>query len=99
MGFEYIDHFIVNEKDNAQNISTFDELSLNIKKCHLCDLSKSRKQSMTGIGNTNAELMIIDYSISQAQDSTNDYFSGRSGETLKQMIENMPLQLMYMKRF
>jgi len=44
---------------------------------------------MSGYGNPNAELMIIDYDISQTQDSTNSYYSGRSGETLKNMIENV----------
>jgi len=44
---------------------------------------------MAGFGNPNAELMIIDYDISQTQDTTNNYYSGRSGETLKKMIENV----------
>jgi len=44
---------------------------------------------MSGYGNQNADLMIIDYDISQTQDATNSYYSGRSGETLKKMIENV----------
>ena len=89
IGFNYIDHFSINEKKSYEKPNSLEELSQNISTCHLCDLSKSRTQSMSGYGNPNAELMIIDYDISQTQDSTNSYYSGRSGETLKNMIENV----------
>ncbi len=93
IGFEYIDPFSVNTtKNDIQNYSTPNsliELNKNIANCYLCDLSKSRSQSMSGYGNPNADLMIIDYSVSQAQDSTKNYFTGRSGEILKNMIENV----------
>ncbi len=89
IGFNYIDHFSINEKKNYEKPNSLEELSQNISTCHLCDLSKSRTQSMPGYGTPNAELMIIDYDISQTQDSTNSYYSGRSGETLKNMIENV----------
>jgi len=92
IGFNYIDHFNVNEKKSYEEASSFNELQENIKSCHLCDLSKSRKQSMPGFGNVNANLMVVDYTVSQAQDSANSYYSGRSGEMLKSMIENV-LQL------
>ena len=89
IGFNYIDHFNINEKTNYEEASSLEELSNNIKNCHLCDLSKSRRQSMSGFGNTNAKLVIIDYLVSQAQDSANSYYAGRSGEILKNMIENV----------
>ena len=89
IGFEYIDHFNINEKSNYAQPSSLEELSHNVKNCHLCDLSKSRTQSMNGYGNANANLVIIDYLVSQAQDSANSYYVGRSGETLKNMIENV----------
>ena len=89
IGFNYIDHFSINEKKSYDKPNSLDELAKNISTCFLCDLSKSRRQSMIGYGNSNADLMIIDYDVSQAQDSTNTYYSGRSGETLKNMIENV----------
>ena len=89
MGFEYTDPFSVNEKISYEKPNSLNELSQNIFTCHLCDLSKSRTQSMSGYGNPNADLMIIDYDISQTQDASNSYYSGRSGETLKNMIENV----------
>jgi DNA polymerase len=89
MGFEYIDPFSVNDTQSYEKPSSLNELKQNIATCHLCDLSKSRTQSMSGKGSFNAELMIIDYNVSQAQDSSNACYAGRSGETLKSMIENV----------
>jgi len=88
-GFEYIDHFEINQKQIDEKPNSLTQLSHNITSCHLCDLSKSRTQSMSGFGNENADLFIIDYIVSQAQDNTNSYYSARSGDTLKKMIENV----------
>jgi DNA polymerase len=44
---------------------------------------------MSGFGNKNADVMIIDYSVSLSEDNTNSYYSGRSGEILTNMIENV----------
>jgi DNA polymerase len=89
IGFQYIDHFNLNTKIEYETPNNISELSATISSCHLCDLSKSRKQSMVGYGSFNADLLIIDYSVSQTQDSTNSYYTGRSGEILKNMIENV----------
>jgi len=89
IGFEYIEHFTINDKTNYEMPTTLAALSQNISSCHLCDLSKSRTQSMSGYGNQNAKLVIIDFSVSQAQDRSNTYYVGRSGETLKNMIERV----------
>jgi len=89
LGFEYVDPFSINETNDFSQAKTLDELAFTIEKCHLCDLNKSRRQSMSGFGNPNAEIMIIDYSVSQTQDSSNSYYSGRSGEVLTNMIENV----------
>ncbi|MFT7860075.1 MAG: uracil-DNA glycosylase [Sulfurimonas sp.] len=89
LGFEYIDHFEMNEKKNYETPLNLEELVSNIHSCYLCDLSKSRRQSMSGHGDQQASLFIVDYVVSEAQDSTNNYFAGRSGETLQKMIENV----------
>jgi DNA polymerase len=89
MGFKYSDPFSVNEKSKIETPKSLDELSQNISTCHLCDLSKSRSQSMSGFGSPNANLMIIDFCVSLSEDSTNSYYAGRSGETLKKMITNV----------
>jgi len=89
LGFKYIDPFNTNDKKHYDKPNSLDELKQNISTCHLCDLSKSRTQSMSGVGSCNASLMVIDYNVSQAQDTSNAYYAGRSGETLKNMFENV----------
>ena len=89
LGFEYSDPFSFNKKNSNEKPYSIKELAKNISTCHLCDLSKSRSQSMSGFGNPNADLIIIDYSVSLNEDSTNSYYSGRSGEILTNMIENV----------
>ena len=89
LGFTYSDPFSVNEKSPDEVPSNLEELSKNISTCHLCDLSKSRKQSMGGFGNENADLMIIDFNVSLSDDSQNAYYSGRSGESLRNMVEKV----------
>ncbi len=89
IGFDYIDPFNINETTSFSSPNNIEDLNQDISTCHLCDLSKSRTQSMFGYGNTNADLMIIDYSVSDSDDKKNSYYSGRSGETLRKMIENV----------
>jgi len=89
LGFSYSDPFSVNKKNNHEKAKNLDELEQDISSCHLCDLSKSRTQSMLGFGNKNADLMFIDFSVSLSDDNTNSYYSGRSGDTLKNMIEKV----------
>jgi len=89
LGFEYTDPFSINETSSYEKPNDIKQLAQNISTCHLCDLSKSRSQPMVGVGNTTADLMIIDFSVSANEDSQNSYYCGRSGETLKNMVENV----------
>ncbi len=89
LGFEYTDPFFINEKSTFDKPKNLEQLAQNISTCHLCDLSKSRSQSMSGFGNPDAQLMIIDYSVSTNEDSANDYYIGRSGEILTNMVNNV----------
>ncbi len=89
IGFKYIEQFSINENTQIEKPINIEELNKNISSCHLCDLSKSRNQSMCGFGNLNADLMIIDFSVSSNDDSLNNYYTGRSGEMLKDMIQKV----------
>ena len=89
IGFEYSDTFSINETNLHIASSSMDELKQNILSCHLCDLSKSRTQSMVGVGNENADLMIIDFCVSVSDDIKNSYYTGRSGDILKSMCQNV----------
>lgn len=89
LGFEYTDAFSINRKNSYEKPKNLMELEKNISTCHLCDLSKSRTQSMSGYGNKQADLMIVDFSVSSCEDTQNNYYCGRAGETLTKMIENV----------
>ncbi len=88
-GFEYINPFDINEKNIYDKPKNMEELSKNISSCHLCDLSKSRTQSMCGYGSENAKLMIIDFCVSSNDDLNNSYYNGISGKSLINMIEKV----------
>lgn len=90
LGFIYSDPFVTNRPTAAQELpDDLFELQDIISQCHLCDLSKSRQQSMSGLGNPNADLMIIDAYVSVTEDASNSYYVGKSGESLVKMIENV----------
>ncbi|NOQ32154.1 MAG: uracil-DNA glycosylase [Helicobacteraceae bacterium] len=88
-GFEYIDPIVINKANINLSFENMLELSTAVSKCHLCDLSKSRSQSMSGEGNIYADVMIVDASVSDIQNDRNSYFVGKSGEILEKMVENV----------
>ena len=90
LGFTYSDPFVTNKPTVMQELpKDLMQLQEIISNCYLCDLSKSRQQSMAGIGNINAKLMIVDAYVSASDDATNSYYTGKSGESLIKMIENV----------
>jgi DNA polymerase len=92
VGFEYIDPIVINHKNDGDLPDDMGMLNTLIDMCHLCDLSKSRHQSLGGYGDISAKLMVIDAFVSMADDEGGSYFLGRSGQSLKMMVENV-LQL------
>ena len=90
LGFSYSDPFVTNISTASQQLpDDLAQLQTIIGECHLCDLSKSRRQSMGGTGNPNADLLIVDAYVSVSEDAANSYYAGRSGESLVKMIENV----------
>ncbi len=89
IGFSYTDPFNINEETLDETPTNLEQLYRSIATCHLCDLSKSRSQSMNGYGNPDADLMVVDFSVSSNEDSQNSYYCGRSGEMLQNMIERV----------
>lgn len=92
LGFSYMDP--VSANSNIQEVdlrlpSDLATLHAQMQSCHLCDLSKHRQRVLSGFGNHNANVMIIDGSPSMVEDESADSFSGRSGSSLQKMIENV----------
>ncbi len=69
--------------------NTLEALKKQAAQCHLCSLSKSRQKVVFGEGNPNADIMFIGDTPSSSDDSTGKVFTGRSGELLTKMIENV----------
>jgi DNA polymerase len=69
--------------------NTLDSLEKQAKECHLCALSKSREKVVFGEGNPHAKLMFVGDIPNVSDDSSGKIFTGRSGEMLTKMIENV----------
>lgn len=69
--------------------NTFEALKKQAMACHLCELSKRRQKVVFGEGNVHADLMIVGDSPSNSDDSSGKIFTGRTGDTLTKMIENV----------
>lgn len=90
LGYKYVDPINPNVSSVATILpSSLSQLNQTITQCHLCDLSKSRRQSMTGYGSTDATLIFVDAFVSAAEDESNAYYTGRSGSMLRDMIEKV----------
>lgn len=57
--------------------------------CHLCTLSKSRQKVVFGEGSSDAKVMFIGDTPSANDDASGRIFTGRTGELLTKMIENV----------
>lgn len=90
MGVEYFKEYKpLSQKENYALPQNLDELKNAVSKCHLCSLAKSRKNVVFGAGNLNADLMFIGDNPGVSEDEAGEIFTGRSGELLTKMIENV----------
>jgi len=90
LGFDYCDPLIVNAGSVTGELpDDLGALREIIRNCHLCDLGKIRRQSLSGFGTAGARIMFIDAYVSLAEDESGAYFSGRSGSSLAAMITNV----------
>jgi len=90
-GAAYIDPLTINIRNDQSLPSAMEPLCRLIASCHLCDLSKSRSRAIAGFGNPDADVMIVDAYVSLAEDESGTPYAGRSGATLKKMVENVLL--------
>src|SRR5262245_14366700 len=56
------------------------ELSKTVSVCTRCELHKSRKQTVFGVGNPNAKLMFIGEAPGADEDAKGEPFVGRAGQ-------------------
>jgi uracil-DNA glycosylase len=65
----------------------WDELQAAVKHCTACGLDKTRTQTVFGVGNRNANLMIIGEAPGFNEDKQGEPFVGRAGQLLTAMLQ------------
>ena len=92
MGFEFFQEYRPLSLSKQPTLSNnLEELKSSVAGCHLCSLAKSRKNVIFGAGNLHAKVMFIGDSPGVSEDETGTLFTGKSGELLAKMIENVLL--------
>ncbi len=90
LGYKYTSATPYQEKEPDFMLpNTLESLHKQALECHLCELSKSREKVVFGEGSINANLMFVGDTPSNSDDSSGKVFTGRSGELLTKMIENV----------
>jgi DNA polymerase len=90
LGYRYTS--VTPYKENEPSFSlpnSLESLKQQAKECHLCTLSKTREKVIFADGDPNANIMFIGDYPNSSDESTGEIFTGRSGEMLTKMIENV----------
>jgi len=67
-------------------------LEARVSDCRLCDLHGSRTQTVFGVGNRNADWLIIGEAPGHDEDQQGEPFVGRAGQLLNAMLQAVGLQ-------
>jgi len=79
------------DKPNLSLPNTLENLKKQALECHLCILSKNREKVVFGEGNSHAKIMVVGDTPNSIDDNYGKIFTGRTGELLTKMIENVLL--------
>ncbi|QOR62886.1 uracil-DNA glycosylase [Sulfurovum sp. ST-21] len=92
LGYKYTSATVYKEDEPDLSLpDTLEKLKVQAQQCHLCELSKSRSSVVFGEGSPQADIMFIGEAPGVTEDSMGKPFTGRSGELLTKMIENVLL--------
>lgn len=91
IGYEYHESLDLFSSDikNYKLPNSIDELRNICEHCHLCELSKTRKNVLFGYGNRYSNVLFITDEPTDSEDEIGVQYSGKTGELLKNMIENV----------
>ena len=70
----------------------WEALQTYVAQCRLCDLHQSRTQTVFGIGNRNADWLIIGEAPGAEEDRQGEPFVGRAGQLLTAMLQALDLK-------
>ncbi len=89
LGETYMNPLTIKKSEHTDLPDDLEKLKKIVLSCHLCDLSKTRKNVVFGEGNSHAKLMFIGEGPGATEDETGRPFVGRAGQLLTKMIENV----------
>lgn len=69
----------------------WDELRDVVSKCTACELHSSRRQTVFGVGDTNAQLLVVGEAPGADEDRLGEPFVGRAGQLLNAMLRSIGL--------
>ncbi|MEK6730812.1 MAG: uracil-DNA glycosylase [Pseudomonadota bacterium] len=69
----------------------WEKLELQVKNCTLCELSKTRTQTVFGVGNRQTDLLLIGEAPGASEDAQGEPFVGRAGLLLNEMLKSIGL--------
>ncbi len=76
------------QKKKKRKSNSYDLISFNdeIKNCLKCDLGKTRKNFVFGVGDFNASLLLVGEAPGEREDLSGEPFVGRAGKLLDKML-------------
>jgi DNA polymerase len=74
-----------------EEAASWDELAGQVRACTLCELHRTRTQTVFGVGRQNADLMIIGEAPGADEDRQGEPFVGRAGRLLTAMLRAIGL--------
>ncbi len=77
--------------DVNNNTLTWEELQNRVNQCQLCPLHQCRKNAVFGVGNPQADLVVIGEAPGANEDRQGEPFVGRAGKLLNLMLEAIGL--------
>jgi DNA polymerase len=80
-----------------EHASDWEPLAAEVKGCVLCGLHKTRTQTVFGVGNRQAELLVVGEAPGAEEDRQGEPFVGRAGQLLNSMLRamRMPRETVY----
>jgi len=78
-------------QDNDISTLDWEALQTRVTECRLCDLHKTRTQTVFGVGNRNADWLIIGEAPGADEDRQGEPFVGRAGQLLNAMLQALDL--------
>lgn len=65
---------------------SWDELTVQVKSCQACELHQTRTQAVFGVGDRQADLLVIGEAPGADEDRQGEPFVGRAGQLLNEML-------------